>query len=261
LVNTDTRRVARIIREVKGMLDDSEEPRATALNQLKEAEHGDPFAILIGTILSQRTRDEVTTKATVRLLQRYRSPRDLAMADAHKVAELIKPVTYYDTKAPKIIEVARQIEARFHGSVPTNFEDLLTLPLVGRKTANCVLVYGFGIPAIPVDTHVHRISNRLGMVNTRTPEQTEVELARTLPRRYWLEINDLFVRFGQTVCLPLGPRCNICRLRTDCRYYREVVSKKGAPRALSRGKCARQNATGERRRKRSPVTWTSLEAG
>jgi len=233
MADDDPRRIDHIMAEVKKMVN-VEGVRAVALNQIREAEDGDPFAILIGTILSQRTRDEVTVKATARLFNRYRNPAELARADEKAVSVLIKPVTYYGTKAESIIEVARQIVDRFGGSVPTKMDDLLTLPLVGRKTANCVLVYGFGIPAIPVDTHVHRISNRLDIVNTRTPEQTEIELARVLPQRYWLEINDLFVRFGQTTCRPVGPRCGVCLLRDDCRYYREVVlgkelSRHGSP--------------------------------
>jgi endonuclease III len=226
MADDDPQRIDHIMTEVKKMVD-VEGVRAVALNQIREAEDGDPFAILIGTILSQRTRDEITTKATVRLFNRYRNPTELAGADERAVLDLIKPVTYYATKAKSIIEVGRQIVDRFGGSVPTDMDDLLTLPLVGRKTASCVLVYGFGIPAIPVDTHVHRISNRLDIVNTRTPEQTETELARVLPKRYWLEINDLFVRFGQTTCRPIGPRCQVCRLRDDCKYYREVESRRG----------------------------------
>jgi endonuclease III len=227
MVDNDPQRIGHIMAEVKKMVN-VEGVRAVALNQIREAEDGDPFAILIGTILSQRTRDEITTKATIRLFNTYHNPVELARADEKAVSGLIKPVTYYGTKAKSIIEVAHQIVDGFGGSVPTNMDDLLTLPLVGRKTANCVLVYGFGIPAIPVDTHVHRISNRLDIVNTRTPEQTETELARVLPQRYWLEINDLFVRFGQTTCRPIGPRCDACRLRDDCRYYREIVLRKGS---------------------------------
>lgn len=207
------------------MVNDSEEVKAVALNEIRRAENGDPFAILIGTILSQRTRDPVTTKATIRLFERYHNAPELASADESEVRALIKPVTYYENKAPAIIEVAKQVVKRFGGKVPSDLDELLTLPLVGRKTANCVLVYGYGIPAIPVDTHVHRIANRLGIVDTRTPEKTEEELSKILPRRNWIEINDLFVRFGQTTCRAVEPRCNICLLRDDCKYFKEVVSK------------------------------------
>jgi endonuclease III len=129
-------------------------------------------------------------------------------------------------KAKSIIKVAKMLVKDFGGEVPSEMEALMSLPSVGRKTANCVLVYGFDVPAIPVDTHVHRISNRLGLVETKTPEETEAELVREVPRRYWLRLNDLFVRFGQTTCKPIGPRCGVCTLRAGCRYYREVVRPK-----------------------------------
>ena len=126
-------------------------------------------------------------------------------------------------KTKNIIRVSQQLVEEFGGRVPDNEEDLLKLHSVGRKTANCVLVYAFRKPAIPVDTHVHRISNRLGLVRTKKPEETEEELVRTVPRRYWLELNDLFVRFGQTTCRPIGPRCASCTLRNECRYYQTAV--------------------------------------
>lgn len=122
--------------------------------------------------------------------------------------------------------MAKQIVGEFGGQVPRSMDDLLSLHSVGRKTANCVLVYGFNSPAIPVDTHVHRIANRLGLVHTTKPEQTEQELVRTVPKRYWLDVNDLFVRFGQTICRPIGPRCSICTLTGVCEYYQTVVLPK-----------------------------------
>jgi len=201
----------------------SESSRKTALSQLKEEEGGDPFRVLIGTILSHRTRDENTTKAVESLFREYRDAGELAAADEKEVRRLIKQVGFYNIKARNIIRVSKQILDEFNGKVPDNIDDLLKLQSVGRKTANCVLVYGYNIPALPVDTHVHRISNRLGLVETRKPEETEMELTRIVPRRYWLELNDLFVRFGQTTCRPVGPRCYICSLRPICKYYREVV--------------------------------------
>jgi len=198
--------------------------RATALARLQEAEHGDPFRILIGTILSQRTRDENTTKATESLFSKYTTPSQLASADPDTVRRLIRPAGYYNVKTRNIITASRQLVDEFGGKVPDNEEDLLKLRAVGRKTANCVLVYAFNKPAIPVDTHVHRISNRLGLVRTKKPEETETELVRTVPRRYWLELNDLFVRFGQTTCKPVGPRCSSCRLTGSCKYYNAVVA-------------------------------------
>jgi endonuclease-3 len=128
-------------------------------------------------------------------------------------------------KARNIIRVSKQLVDDFGGKVPDKIEDLLTLHSVGRKTANCVLVYAFNKPAIPVDTHVHRISNRLGLVQTKTPEETEERLVKIVPRRYWLDVNDLFVRFGQTICKPIGPKCAQCSLAGTCPYYKNVVSR------------------------------------
>jgi endonuclease-3 len=204
----------------------SGDKRATALAELQEREGDDPFRILIGTILSQRTRDENTTKAVDNLFSRYHDVHDLAAADENVVRRLIRPAGFYNVKAKSIIRVSRQLIEEFHGVVPDNIDDLLKLHSVGRKTANCVLVYGFGIPAIPVDTHVHRISNRLAIVSTKSPEETEEQLVKNVPSKYWLDLNDLFVRFGQTTCKPVGPRCDACTLRPICKYYREVVYPK-----------------------------------
>jgi endonuclease-3 len=203
--------------------------RATALAQLQGVERGDPFRILISTILSQRTRDENTTRASENLFSRYRTPEELARADIDAVRKLIRPAGFYNVKARNIIRVSRQLLREFGGRVPDDEEDLLRLHSVGRKTANCVLVYGFNKPAIPVDTHVHRISNRLGLADTSRPEETEAQLVKTVPRKYWLDLNDLFVRFGQTTCKPIGPLCGSCALKSECRYYRTVVAPKGKP--------------------------------
>jgi endonuclease-3 len=208
----------------------SDDKRATALAQLQDQEGGDPFRILIGTILSHRTRDENTAVATRNLFSRYTTPEELAHADLRVVKKLIHKAGFYNVKAKNVVRVSRQLIKEFGGKVPDNMDDLLKLHAVGRKTANCVLVFGFGIPAIPVDTHVHRISNRLGLVKTKKPEETEVELAKTVPKRYWLDLNDLFVRFGQTKCKPIGPKCPTCTLTGVCLYYRDVY----APRAKRR---------------------------
>jgi endonuclease III len=207
----------------------SSDKRATALAQLQNAEGGDPFKILIGTILSHRTKDENTTKATENLFSRYRTPEEIANANPRVVRRLIRPSGFYNMKTKNIIRASRQVVSDFGGKVPDNEEDLLKIHSVGRKTANCVLVYAFNKPAIPVDTHVHRISNRLGLVRTKKPEDTEAELVRTVPRRYWLELNDLFVRFGQTTCKPVGPKCTDCTLNGACEYYRTVVLPKRKP--------------------------------
>jgi endonuclease-3 len=219
-------KISTILKRMSEMVYGSTDARATALAELQEEEGSDPFRILIGTILSHRTRDENTSRAVENLFSRYKTPQQLAAANPVTVRRLIKPSGFYNMKTKNIIRVSRQLIDEFGGKVPSTMEQLLTLHSVGRKTANCVLVYAFNMPAIPVDTHVHRISNRLGLVNTKKPEETEAELTDSVPRKYWLELNDLFVRFGQTTCKPIGPRCGDCTLRSSCKYYRTVVSKK-----------------------------------
>ncbi len=202
----------------------SSDRRATAHAQLQEVEGADPFRNLIGTILSHKTRDENTTKATENLFSKYKTPFELARADPAEVRNLIRPAGFYNMKTENIIRASQQLVSDFGGRVPDRVDDLLKLHSVGRKTANCVLVYAFNKPAIPVDTHVHRISNRLGLVRTKKPEETEAALTKSVPSRYWLELNDLFVRFGQTTCKPIGPRCGSCSLSGSCRYYRTTYA-------------------------------------
>ncbi len=195
-------------------------PRMTALNELHEAETAGPFSILIGTILSARTKDENTAKVVKKLFSRYKTPKALAKAKVRDVEKLIKSIGFYHVKTKRIIQVASIIDSQYKGKVPANFEKLIELPGVGRKTANCVLVYAFDTPAIPVDTHVHRISNRLGLVDTKMPEETEMELRKKIPKKYWLQINDTFVMYGQNICKPISPMCDICKIKTKCNYYK-----------------------------------------
>jgi len=176
----------------------------------------DPFRALIATVLSQRTRDEVTDIAAKKLFSRYDSPSGLSKADVKDIEELIREVGFYRVKAPRLKEIARIIDDKYNGKVPEDIDELLALPGVGRKTANCVLVYGFGKDAVAVDTHVHRISNRLGIVRTGTPDKTESELRRVLPREHWRHLNELLIRFGKDICRPVGPRCGQCPLFEEC---------------------------------------------
>lgn len=199
-------------------------PRITALRELHEAETGGPFSILIGTILSARTRDENTTKIVKILFSKYKNAKQLANAKLRDVEKIIKPIGFYHVKAKRIIEVAKIIDSQYKGRVPDNLEELVDLPGVGRKTANCVLVYAFEKPAIPVDIHVHRISNRLGLVKTKTPEETEMELMKKIPQKYWLDINDTFVMYGQNICKPISPMYSVCKIRKDCSYYKSKKS-------------------------------------
>jgi endonuclease-3 len=194
----------------------------------------DPFRTLVATVLSQRTREEKTAEAARSLFSVYPDAASLAGASADRVVPLIRAAGFYNQKAPQIIELSRRLMSDFGGRVPRDMESLLSLPGVGRKTANCVLVFGFGIPAIPVDTHVHRISNRLGWVRTRTPEETEAALVECLPKRYWLDINELFVLFGRELCRPVGPRCPECALR-GCPSRGKVRAGSGKGRAYVPG--------------------------
>jgi endonuclease-3 len=195
-------------------------PRMTALRELREAETGGPLSILIGTILSARTRDENTSAVVRKLFARYKSAKSLAQARLLDVEKIIKSTGFYHVKAKRIIEVASLIHSKYSDKVPDTLEELLKLPGVGRKTANCVLVYAFEKPAIPVDTHVHRISNRLGLVETKTPEETELELMKKIPKKYWLKINDTFVMYGQNICKPISPMCDVCQIKKECNYYK-----------------------------------------
>jgi len=175
-----------------------------------------PFQHVIGTILSARCRDEVTDVVSRKLFDAYPTPQALAAAPPRVVEKLIRSIGFYRMKAKYVIETSRRIVEDHGGTVPDTFEDLTAFPGVGRKVANCVLVYAFGKPAIAVDTHVHRVSNRLGWVRTKSPDQTERELERILPRRHWLEINELLVAHGKAVCRPVGPRCGECPVEETC---------------------------------------------
>ncbi len=188
--------------------------RPTTLREVERKR--DPFRLLVACIISLRTKDEVTAAASARLFARAASPASIASLPAATIARLIYPAGFYNTKARQMRDIARRLASDFQGRVPGSREELLAFPGVGRKTANLVLGLGFGVPAICVDTHVHRISNRLALVKTRTPEETEQALTRVLPRRYWIEINDLLVTFGQHVCHPTSPRCSTCPLARRC---------------------------------------------
>src|SRR5918995_2407725 len=193
--------------------------RLTALKELQMEEDNDPFKILIGTILSARSRDENTSKIVRKLFQKYKNVIELANADLNDIKSIIHSIGFYNTKSERIQQVSKIIVEKFQGIVPDQLEDLLSFPGVGRKTANCVLVYGFRKPAIPVDVHVHRISNRIGIVNTKKPEDTEIVLQKSIDRKHWIAVNETFVVFGQNICLPIKPKCNVCRLTNLCKYY------------------------------------------
>ncbi|WP_405322919.1 endonuclease III domain-containing protein [Methanobrevibacter sp.] len=178
----------------------------------------DPYKVLIRTILSQRTRDENTDQAANALFDVYPDIYAVADAPVEHVQELIKPAGFYRVKAARILEVSRILIDQYGGEVPREMDEMLKLPGVGRKTANCVIVFAFQDAAIPVDTHVHRISNRWGIADTKEPEETEVVLMEKVPKELWVDLNDLMVQFGQTICRPIGPQCDKCPLTDLCEY-------------------------------------------
>ncbi|MFQ5961321.1 MAG: endonuclease III domain-containing protein [Candidatus Methylomirabilales bacterium] len=206
---TDIHAIVRTLKREVGQWD------PTAVGQVAE-DSRDPFRILISCLLSLRTKDQVTAVASTRLFRRADTPERMLRLREGTIARLIYPVGFYRTKAKVIRGVCRTLIDRYGGRVPDSLDELLTLKGVGRKTANLVVSIGYGKPGICVDTHVHRISNRWGYVKTRTPEETEQALRRTLPRRHWMVFNDLLVGFGQNVCKPISPLCSRCPVERYC---------------------------------------------
>ncbi len=209
-----TRRVDwdRTIGALSGWLAEAPVP---SVSQVARRRH-DPFHVLVSTMISLRTKDAVTTRSAEKLLDAAPDPESLARLPEGRLARLIYPAGFYRVKAKNLRAVARIILESYGGTVPRTMEELLALPGVGRKTANLVLTLGYGLPGICVDTHVHRISTRLGWVSTTSPEKTEEALRERLPRRHWIGINEILVRFGQTVCTPLSPWCSQCVIRRRC---------------------------------------------
>jgi endonuclease-3 len=188
-------------------------------------EHSGPFPILISTILSLRTKDEVTAKAAERLLALAGTPEEMLKLSEGKIIKAIYPVGFYRNKAKTILHISRELIDRFHSRVPDTIEQLLTLKGVGRKTANLVVALGYNKEGLCVDTHVHRISNRLGYVRTKTPEETEYALRKKLPSVYWLRYNTLMVAFGRHVCVPISPFCSRCPVFAYCDRVNVVRSR------------------------------------
>ncbi|MEW6202746.1 MAG: endonuclease III [bacterium] len=179
----------------------------------------DPFRVLVFTVISQRCRDEVTEVVADALLAKFGTPAAIAKAPAKELEKILHRSGFYRQKAQRLRAISELLLKKYRGKVPENIEELLTLPGVGRKTANCVLNYAFGKSAIAVDTHVHRISNRLGWVRTKTPHQTEQALTEIVPRKLWVEMNGLLVDFGKEICRPIRPRCMECPISNYCEFY------------------------------------------
>jgi endonuclease-3 len=210
-----------IIEKIKEMLSKEPYSKTTMLGDLTR-KINDPYVVLTATILSHRTKDEITEKVVIDFIKKYPNVNELAKADIKELENVIKKVGFYKNKAKTLIKLAKVLVEKYNGKIPDDINELLSLPGVGRKTANCVLVYAYKKPAIPVDTHVHRIMNRLGIVETKTPEETEFALMEKIDKKYWLDINETFIRFGKSICKPIKPLCNICALKTICKYYKEL---------------------------------------
>lgn len=205
----DIEKIIEILRE------SVKEWKQPVVTQIAERDR-DPFRILISTILSLRTKDEVTKIASERLFSLARTPEEMLRLEEEEIERAIYPVGFYRNKAKTIKEICKVLIERYNGRVPDDIDELLKLKGVGRKTANLVITLGYNKPGICVDTHVHRISNRLGYVKTKTPEETEFALRGKLPKEYWIEFNDLLVTLGQTICHPVSPRCSICSISGYC---------------------------------------------
>ena len=190
-----------------------------------ESGRSDPWDILVSTIISLRTKDKITLEASRRLLEKAPDPQSLLSLDEAVIADLIYPAGFYRTKAGNLSRIAGILIDRYDGLVPADLEALLSMPGVGLKTANLVLGVGFGIPAICVDIHVHRIANRRGWISTKNPDASEMALRDILPGKWWIEINRILVSFGQQVCTPASPRCSLCPVGADCPRHGVIRSR------------------------------------
>lgn len=206
------RNINTIIKALRNYYKGFQIPSVTQISQ----KHQKPFYVLISCILSLRTKDKTTNEASQRLFKLINNPYELKKMSTKRLEKIIYPVGFYRTKAKNLKIMVGELIRRFKGKVPDNLDDLLTLKGVGRKTANLVLTLGFRKLGICVDTHVHRISNRLGFVKTDIPFDTEMALRKNLPRKFWIEYNDLLVAFGQNICKPISPLCNTCKISKFC---------------------------------------------
>ena len=213
--------IDQVIQIIRRQMKDLPDPSVTLVGKRWKS----PYLVLISCILSLRTKDETTLPASERLFQLANTPETMLKLTNGQIEKAIYPVGFYRTKARNILGISRDIIERFAGNVPEDMDALLTMKGVGRKTANLVLTEGFGIPAMCVDTHVHRISNRFGYVSTKTPEVTEQALRNKLPKKYWMDYNALLVTWGQNVCRPISPLCSRCGVKTYCRRKGVLTSR------------------------------------
>lgn len=204
--------IHKIVQTLRTAVKELEVPIVTEISRIRR----NPFDVLISTVLSLRTKDQVTREASKKLLSVASTPEELLTLPEQDIERLIYPVGFYKTKAKNLKEICGELIEKYGGSVPDSIDELLKLKGVGRKTANLVITLGFGQPGICVDTHVHRVSNRLGYVKTKSPLETEMVLREILPKEYWIEYNDLLVTWGQNVCRPISPFCSKCEILNYC---------------------------------------------
>lgn len=202
-----------IVSGIKGM----NLPQTDFVKMMEELKN--PFLVLICCILSLRTNDKTTYPASLRMMKLGKTPEDFLKVDVEDLSKTIYPVGFYRNKAEQILQIADEIVHKYNGKVPESIDELVKFKGVGRKTANLVMAKGFLVPAICVDVHVHRISNRLGLVSTKTPDETEMRLRKILPEKYWLDINTILVTFGQNICKPQKPLCSQCDIKNYCNHY------------------------------------------
>lgn len=204
------------IREVVKIMEKEARERNAPLFKFEKVSSKNPFMILVATMLSARTKDEKTALVCNRLFKKIKRPSDVLKMRDDRLEKLLYGIGFYKTKAKYLRNISKILVKRFDGRVPRSLEELLKLPGVGRKTANIVLARAFGKNTLGVDVHVHRISNRLGLVKTKKPEQTEAELIPRLPKKIIRKINSVFVAYGQTICLPIKPKCKECKINNIC---------------------------------------------
>ena len=210
--------IAKVIDLVEEEVRQFREPIVTEVSHKRN-----PYQVLISCILSLRTKDETTRKASERLFQKAKTPEEMLLLTEEEIEKLIFPVGFYRVKARNIRKITKILIDDYKSQVPSSLDELLKLPGVGRKTANIALVFGFDKMGMPIDTHCHRIPNRIGWIKTKTPEQTEFELRELIPKSHWKKFNDVFVTFGQNICKPIKPLCSKCPVSEHCDYYERFV--------------------------------------
>jgi len=213
--------IDKIIETLKKEVKKFKQPVVAVISKEKKT----PYRILISTLLSLRTKDDTTLKASRKLLSLAETPEEMIKLPPEEIERAIYPVGFYHRKANQILEISRILIKEYKSIVPDSIDELLKLKGIGRKTANLVITEGYGKNGITVDTHVHRISNRLGLVITKNPEQTEFALMKVLPEKYWIIFNDLLVIWGQNICNPVSPKCSICELNPYCKKINVIKSR------------------------------------